>query len=255
MQSQIEIHEFNPNARLYLVTYLSQGLKVKGYLAIPRSKGPFPLLVYCRGGIRNVGMTRLAWVERFVEAGYIVFAPFYRGNRGGEGREDFCGEDRNDVFDALSWLRVHPLVQQQHMHLFGFSRGSVMALYAAMRYKEVASVVVWGGVSDMTLTYEERTDLRKMLKRVIGGTPQKKPKEYWARSPIHQIGELEAPVLLIHGSEDQQVSVEHATLLAEALDGANKTYTKCVYEGAGHFLHPHLFDQAISDMFSWIEQL
>jgi dipeptidyl aminopeptidase/acylaminoacyl peptidase len=101
MQSQIEIQEFNPNARLYLVTYLSQGFKVKGYLAIPRKKGPFPLLVYCRGGIRNVGMTRLAWVKRFVEAGYIVFAPFYRGNRGGEGREDFCGEALAHPFTKL----------------------------------------------------------------------------------------------------------------------------------------------------------
>lgn len=39
--------------------------------------------------------------------------------------------------------------------------------------KSAASFVSWGGVSDMFLTYEERKDLRRMMKRVIGGTPKK----------------------------------------------------------------------------------
>ena len=37
--------------------------------------------------------------------GYVVFAPYYRGNEGGEGREDFGGEDRFDLFHAI------PMVQ------------------------------------------------------------------------------------------------------------------------------------------------
>ncbi|WP_025026718.1 alpha/beta hydrolase family protein [Caldalkalibacillus mannanilyticus] len=248
----VEIAEFHMNARLFLVTYLSAGLKVKGYLAVPKGTGPFPALVYCRGGIRNVGMTRLAWVSRFVEQGYVVFAPFYRGNRGGEGREDFCGEDRHDVTHAIDWLKLHPQVDPKRLHLFGFSRGAVMALFAAMECKEVASVVVWGGVSEMSVTYEERIDLRRMLKRIIGGTPAKFPERYQLRSPIYFLHELECPVLIVHGTLDQQVGFIHARLLEEALHAQNKRYTTFFYEGEGHFFHAPLFNQAIERMFQWL---
>lgn len=42
-----------------------------------------------------------------------------------------------------------------------------MALFVGI-YCPVKSIVTWGGVSDMFLTYEERKDLRRMIKRVIG---------------------------------------------------------------------------------------
>ena len=61
------------------------------------------------------------------------------------------------------------------VHIFGFSRGGVMALLTAIQYPEAASIVTWGGVSDMILTYEERKDLRRMMKRVIGGHLLKVP--------------------------------------------------------------------------------
>ena len=32
-------------------------------------------------------------------------------------------------------------------------------------------MILWSGVSDLAQTYEERIDLRRMMKRVIGGTP------------------------------------------------------------------------------------
>ncbi|RXT02852.1 S9 family peptidase [Ammoniphilus sp. CFH 90114] len=245
---------FHLQAKLYLISYVSQGLIVKGYLAIPRGNGPFPLLVYCRGGIKNVGMTKLAWVSRFVEQGFIVFAPFYRGNRGGEGREDFGGEDRYDVLETIPWLMEHPLVDAKRMHIFGFSRGSLPALYAAMEYDCFRSVVVWGGVSDMVLTYEERVDLRRMLKRVIGGPPWKKPEEYRYRSPLYRVEELKAPVLIVHGAEDRLVGVEHAHRLSSALHKAGIQYTMRIYEGLGHLFPPEERERAVVSMFSWMEE-
>jgi dipeptidyl aminopeptidase/acylaminoacyl peptidase len=250
-----EVPEFHTAAKLYLVTYLSNGFKVKGYLAVPRGDGPFPTIVYCRGGIKNVGMTRLAWVRRFVEHQYVVFAPFYRGNRGGEGKEDFCGEDRLDVTSALHELRRCSLVQEDRIHLFGFSRGAVMALFAAMECSFVRSVVVWGGVSDMALTYEERLDMRRMLKRVIGGTVNKSPEAYKWRTPLHRLREIRCPILIIHGEEDQQVSVRHALLLAQTLEQNNQAYALWTYKNVGHFLSPDLFEETINNMFSWMNDV
>lgn len=254
MIDSVEIPGFHLKAKLFLVSYRSKGLKVKGYLAVPRGQGPFPLLMYCRGGIKNVGMTKLAWVSQFVEQGYVVFAPFYRGNRGGEGREDFGGEDRHDVLEAVPWLKELPMVDPLRMHMFGFSRGSLPALYSAMAYDCFRSVTVWGGVSDMVLTYEEREDLRRMLKRVIGGPPWKKPEEYERRSPLLRVEELKCPVLIIHGADDRLVGVEHAYRLAEALREAGKSYTLRIYEGLGHLFPPMEREKAVREMFTWMEE-
>src|SRR5205814_9292180 len=37
------------------ITYLSDGLKVKGYMAIPKEKGIYPCIIYNRGGNRDFG--------------------------------------------------------------------------------------------------------------------------------------------------------------------------------------------------------
>ncbi|GAA0350193.1 alpha/beta hydrolase family protein [Bacillus horti] len=248
------VPDFHIRATLFEVTYEAQGLIVKGYLCIPQGTGPFPVLIYCRGGIKSVGMTRLAWVSKFVDQGCAVFAPFYRGNRGGQGREDFAGEDRFDVIDALPWIKDHPLLEADRIHLFGFSRGSLMALFTAMADPTICSVVVWGGVSDLALTYEERVDLRRMLKRVLGGTPLRKPEEYRIRSPIYDVQRLKCPVLIIHGTEDIQVGVEHSYILAEALRETNKCYTLRIYENQGHFFQPDVYKKAIDDMFTWMQK-
>lgn len=56
------------------------------------------------------------------------------------------------------------------MHLFGFSRGGLMALWTAILRNDIKSVVTWAGVSNVTSMYMERVDMRRTLKRIIGGS-------------------------------------------------------------------------------------
>ena len=80
----------NPSIVLTEITYLSDGLKVKGLLAEPKEDGMYEGIVYMRGGIQHVGMARPARVAQFASQGFVVFAPYYRGNRGGEGKIADC---------------------------------------------------------------------------------------------------------------------------------------------------------------------
>ena len=181
--SKIKYPSPNPNIHLWIVTYRSEQLKIKGLLAEPVREGKYEGLLYLRGGIKSVGMVRIGRVIQFASEGFVVMAPFYRGNQGGEGNEDFAGEDRYDAISAMEILKHHPKVQPDRVHVFGFSRGGVMALLAGIIAEDIRSVVTWGGVTDMVLTYVEREDLRRMMKRVIGGTPTKFPKRYAWRTP------------------------------------------------------------------------
>ncbi|WP_261808194.1 S9 family peptidase [Paenibacillus sp. N3.4] len=238
---------------LYLVTYGSQGLKVKGYLAIPNGQGPLPAVIYCRGGIRKVGMVRKRRIVSMAQRGYVVFAPFYRGNEGGEGREDFGGEDRYDLIHAIPMVQALDEVRPGPVPLIGFSRGAVMALRAAKECKEVGPVVVWGGVSDMLDTYEQRIDLRRMLKRVVGH-PKKQAEAYLERSPARWVADLHVPVYIIHGLKDSQVDVQQARKLATALDLAGKEYTMALYDGLEHRFPRKEDEKALDDIFAWLSR-
>ena len=74
----------------------------------------------------------------------------------------------------------------------------------------VHKLVLWSGVADVERTYHERTDLRRTLKRVLGGSPRTVPEAYLARSPYPmRINFL--PVLIMHGTSDTQVNYSHGT--------------------------------------------
>ncbi|MDP4086763.1 MAG: prolyl oligopeptidase family serine peptidase [Bacillota bacterium] len=250
----IDVHKFpspNPNVELKQITYLSNGLKVKGLLAEPRRELVSDGFLYLRGGIKNVGKVRPSRIAQFAQEGFVVFAPFYRGNQGGEGHEDFAGNDRMDAFSAFLLLKSMPNLK--NIHIFGFSRGGVMALFTGIEFHEAASVVTWGGVSDMTLTYMERNDLRRMMKRVIGGTPGKVPEQYKARTPLYELEKLAVPVLIIHGAHDQNVSVEHSYRLERRLKSLHKRVESWYFEEYTHYFPPKINRKIVQDLTKWMK--
>jgi dipeptidyl aminopeptidase/acylaminoacyl peptidase len=244
----------HPEINVYLITYLSQGLKIKGFLAEPKKDAIYDGFLYLRGGIKNVGQVRLARITQFASEGFVVMAPFYRGNQGGEGNEDFAGEDRYDAIASFKVLENHPKVNPERIHVFGFSRGGVMALFTAIMEPKTKSVVTWGGVSDMTLTYVERNDLRRMMKRVIGGTPNKYPIRYKWRTPLYQLEHLQAPVLIIHGEKDENVSVEHAYRLERRLRQLNKNVTSWYFPEFTHYFPPKDNREVVRRLTEWMKK-
>ncbi|MFN7250460.1 MAG: alpha/beta hydrolase family protein [Anaerobacillus sp.] len=270
---------------IFKVTYLSNGLKVKGYLGVPNNfkvskeeiaglfgnlpvcevaksivsnqikirQSHLPALIYCRGGIGHFGRVKPSWVEAFANHGYIVFAPCYRGHEGGEGQDRFGGADCEDVHAAFRLIESFPFVDKEKISIMGFSRGSINATRTAIEMPSTNKLILWGGVSSLSQTYEERVDLRRMLKRVIGGTPTKIPLAYQERSPIDLASRIRCPVLIMHGQADTQVSVRHGLSMYERLRILSKKTSLHLYEGYGHHLPYVIHNEAINRMFSWID--
>jgi dipeptidyl aminopeptidase/acylaminoacyl peptidase len=244
----------NPRIELYIVTYWCQGLKIKGLLAEPKEEGQYDGFLYLRGGIKNVGKVRVGRIVQFASQGFVVMAPFYRGNQGGEGNEDFAGEDRYDAIAALTILKKHQKVNDERIHVFGFSRGGVMALFTGILDTSVKSIVCWGGVSDMTLTYFERLDLRRMMKRVIGGTPNKVPELYRWRTPLYDLQDIQAPVLVIHGKNDHNVSIEHSHRLEKRLKELNYPVEAWYFDEFTHYFPPKINRKVVQELTEWMKK-
>ncbi|WP_374017155.1 prolyl oligopeptidase family serine peptidase [Paenibacillus thiaminolyticus] len=274
------------------LTYLSGGHKVTGYLSLPPGyrldperlglwfrghyacpelprpaeaacgwpperrdmpAGCWPVLVYCRGGMGKFGRVRTHWLEQLSSHGYIVFAPCYRGNEGGEGRDEFGGADTEDVRAAWRMLAQLPFVDARRISVMGFSRGAINAARTAAGAPGIHRLILWSGVSDLAQTYEERVDLRRMLKRVIGGTPARQEAAFRLRSPIHLAEQISCPVLLIHGTEDEQVPYAHAVQMRDKLASLGKETELHTYAGEGHLFPSETHSEAVQRMFRWIE--
>lgn len=242
----------NPHIRLDEVTYWSQGLRVKGLLARPKAPGHYEALLYLRGGLQTIGMVRPARIAQFAMQGFVVFAPYYRGNRGGEGKDEFAGEDRHDAIFGLDVLKQ--FIDVEKVNLFGFSRGGLMALWTAILRDDVKSVVTWAGVSDATATYWDRVDMRRGLKRIVGGTPNKVPENYEERTPLYEISKLHAPVLIIHGTEDQHVDIEHAYQLELYLKDEGKHVETWFSFGLKHHFPPKLNRETVQNLCKWMKK-
>lgn len=243
----------NPHVKLEEITYLSEGLKVKGLMAEPIQEGFYEGIVYLRGGIQHVGMVRPSRMAQLASYGFTVFAPYYRGNRGGEGRDEFSGEDRMDAVHAVDVLSMHPKTNPNRIHLFAFSRGGIMALWTAILRNDITSVVTWAGVSDIIFTYNERVDMRRMMKRVIGGTPNNNPNAYRDRTVLFKIDKMNAPVLLIHGMLDEHVSFEQAKLLENALKEHDMKYETMYFPTYTHHIPPVQNAKIVRKLCNWMK--
>ena len=106
----------------------------------------------------------------------------------------------------------------------------------------------------MFLTYEERNDLRRMMKRVIGGTPTKVPERYQFRTPLYSLEKMELPVLIIHGRKDHNVSVEHAYRLENRLKEVNKKVESWYFDEYTHYFPPAVNRKIVVGLTSWMKK-
>lgn len=242
----------NPKIKLTEVTYWSSGYRVKGLLAEPKLSGQYEGILYCRGGMQAIGMVRPARIAQIASEGFVVFAPYYRGNRGGEGRDEFAGEDRWDAVYGVDVLKR--FCSPNRIHLFSFSRGGIMALWVAVLRNDITSLVTWAGVSNIFLTYEERNDMRRMMKRVIGGTPANNVEAYEERNVLINISEIQSSTLIIHGILDTNVSFEHAKLLEVALLESDKMVETWYYPDLTHFFPSKVNRQVVKDTCVWMKR-
>lgn len=242
----------------YDLTYWSDGLRVKGLLGFPKGSGPYPAVIFNRGGNREVGALGGWELIPFVESGYVAVGSQYRGNMGGEGQEEFGGKDVNDVLNLISLLKSLPMVDPARIGMVGMSRGGMETYIALKRDREdgvqdikVAAVV--SGVTDMFLWSEERPDvLEGVMIPLIGASPDERPELYEERSATYWPELINAPLLIQHGENDERVSVEQARKLAEGLQKAGKTFKLIIYPGEDHALSSH--NKGFPEIMAWFQK-
>lgn len=240
------------------LSYRSDGLKVIGYLwrSQRRAKAPQPILIFNRGGALEDSKLRpntQFGFYRFVQAGYVVIGTQYRGNDGGEGRDELGGADVNDVLKLLEIARSLDGVDPGNVFALGYSRGAMETLLAAGRGAGFRAAATVGLPADLLSGYQSNPQSAGQFRKLMPGFESNPEETLKSRSAIYWADRIDVPLLLIAGSTDPLVAAHANSIkLAARLGELGKTYELVIYQGDSHgvMINARDRDQRILDWFA-----
>jgi len=175
----------------------------------------------------------------------------------------------DDVRAQVAYLRSRSEIDPKRIALVGHSEGGIIAPMVAAGDSQIAAIVLMAGsgkrgdqisidqLNDVlerntTMTAEEKNKQRMQQLEIIravqtGGDLSKYPaqvsmpwiKEFWTYDPLITIRKVRQPVLILQGALDRQITVEQATMLEKAAQGAgNKNVALRVFPNLNHLFLP-----------------
>lgn len=244
------------------------GVSLAGTLTIPLdAAGPVPAVVTITGSGRqdrdeNIGQRGYRPFRQIADVlgrhGIAVLRMDDRGiggsDAGPEGPTSFDTAD--DIRAGLAFLRERPEIDGARLAVVGHSEGGVIAPIVAAGDSLLAGVVLLAGPAytlerinrhQREAAIERRTDLTPdekgaELARAHSAALVRADRDPWTRAvwdydPLPTAREVRAPVLIIHGTTDRQITPEQADTLAAAFRaGGNPDVTVRMFEDTNHFL-------------------
>lgn len=225
----------------------ADGQSIEAYLTLPSSAGKRPLIVLAHGGPIGIRDERHfdPEVQFLAGLGYAVLQVNFRGSEGygrayreaaKGGYGTLIEDDIDSAVDAA--LASYPL-DAGRMCAMGTSYGGYSALMSAVRHPDrFRCVVSISGVSDRILSFTASDSAfnaarRKALEKYIGN-PNDGSEALMRTSPIYRLDGLKAPVLIVHGTEDERVDYENARRLVRMLNLAGRPPSLIRLQGEGH---------------------
>jgi dipeptidyl aminopeptidase/acylaminoacyl peptidase len=120
--------------------------------------------------------------------------------------------------------------------IWGRSRGAIVTAQLIARMNNFRGAVLQAGSYDLQKDYAipkpGRLDgIRRTIESQIKGELQAGLHD---RSAIHNVSRISCPVLLLHGEKDENVRVEQARMMDEALSAANVPHELRIIPEAAH---------------------
>lgn len=206
----------------FAITYKSDSLLVNGIVAEPKKEGKFPVIIFNRGGNKEIGKmakaktlyTLIFAASALVEEGYVLLASCYREE------DEFGGKDINDVLNLAETAKEMEKADPSRIGMFGWSRGGMMTYLALQKSGRFTTAVVGNGPTDLAQLILERPEMETgVCAKLIPDYQNKKEAELKKRSVIHWADELNqsSSLLILCGTEDKRVNPNQAEEIAKKL--------------------------------------
>ncbi len=233
----------NRFAQAERVSYKScDGLEIPAFLYRPQ-KSNGAAIVHPHGGPSLQAL--LEWeplIQYFVAKGYTWLMPNYRGSTGyGVAFEqanynDWGLGDTQDCLYAAHYMRELPGIDRERLAIYGASYGGYMVACCLSRdsdYLFACGVDKFGDANIISSWAQCNRDLR-LYSEIFLDHPAKNRQVYLDASPIYQVDNVQRPVMIFHGLEDDVVPPQASEEWVAALRRAGKTFEYKTYAGEAH---------------------
>ena len=146
--------------------------------------------------------------------------------------KDLGRVELEDQLQGVEHLKSLPFVDPARIGITGWSYGGYLTLYAVTNAPDVFRAAVAGAPVTDWKHYDSVYTERYM------GTPEGNPKGYETSSPLQKAAQLQADLLLIHGSSDDNVHLANTMAFVSALIKAGKPYHLQVHPRQLHGFRP-----------------
>lgn len=224
-ESKNPLTDYNLANVEYITLKSKDGFDLYGRLMKPHDFDPskkYPVLVYVYGGphaqlVTNnwLGGARL-WMHYMTQQGYIVFTVDGRGsaNRGYDFEKvihrHLGDNEMEDQLIGVDYLKSLSYVDADRMAVHGWSFGGFMTTSLMLRHPGVFTVGVAGGPVIDWKWYEVMYGERYMDR------PEQNEDGYKTASLLNYVKDLQGDLLMIHGTVDDVVVMQHNLAFVQA---------------------------------------
>ncbi len=177
------------------------------------------------------------WFMMLAQQGYIVACVDGRGTgfKGAEFKKCTYKElgkfEVEDQIDAAKLIGNYSYVYKSRIGIFGWSYGGFMSSNCILKGNDVFKAAI--AVAPVTSwRYYDTIYTERYMQ-----TPQENASGYDENSPINHVSKLKGNYLLIHGTSDDNVHVQNAMVMIEALVQANKQFDWAIYPDKNHGIY------------------
>jgi len=233
------------------ITLKVNAQKLRGMVHFPSGKGPFPAVALFHGftGQRMEPHFIFVKLSRLLARNKIIAARFdFRGSGESEGefQETTISQEVEDGIKIMDFLAGHRLVNRERLGIVGLSLGGCIARLVATERNDIKCLVLWSAVAGLKelIKQEQTEEQQKELteKGYIDSGGNKIGKNFLTTlsqvKKIETLSTYRGETLIIHGTEDNTVPLEHAYQFKKILpssklkkiEGADHTYNRADWE-------------------------
>ena len=207
----------------------------------PNKEYPMMMYQYSGPGSQQVAnrwnSTNDYWYQMLAQKGYFVVCVDGRGTgfKGAEFKKstymNLVKYETEDQIAAAKKLAELPYIDEERIGIWGWSFGGHMSTNCLLKGSDIFKMAI--AVAPVTSWRFYDTIYTERYMR----TPQENPNGYDDNSPFNYPEKLQGDYLLIHGSGDDNVHLQHTMRMVEALIQADKQFEWGIYPDKNHGIY------------------
>jgi dipeptidyl aminopeptidase/acylaminoacyl peptidase len=212
----------------------ADGFEVEGLVVYPagwsEDNGPRAMVTKIHGGPAGIfaqgfqAASHGANAQVYAADGYVTFLPNPRGSTGYGDEvqrmviEDWGGLDFQDIMTGVDTLVARGVAHPDSLGVMGWSYGGYMTAWAVGQTDRFRAAVVGAGITEPISMWGTQ-DIIHVFEGYFGGSPWEPDRweVYQRSSPLAYVRNVTTPTLIIHGTGDERVPPNQASIFHRSL--------------------------------------